>query len=460
MPESPHNPDSAEQIVRAGLAAGDRRRRGRETSRRLWRIAPALAVIGVFTAVAARWIGWSRLVPVVLLAAGFLALLVFAIVSRRTRPLSDAVATTIDGDAGTRGELRSANWFAARERRDAWADFHLLQAAERLQTIDWTELYPAIRARRAQAATLVLVVAAVLLTFVMPEQVGVRPAASAASVPPKDPAADTIVGRMLDPELQRMLEELLAAAAAGILPSAEAMAADAQMREMLNKLNQLSDAELLAALQRALAANAELPAKAAAQNMKALAEQAKRTFAEGGLPKDLQEALEKLSDEMELAAGDESEAGDEANAAAEGGPEQGQPGQSSNPGASQELSIQFAKSAEAGGGAGMMMMASPDGAQSGGPPGSGVGGAGGQEAAASNATLEAALKKEMVEASQDTAGENVETDIRRKTEHGDATVGFTGSAAGKFDRTRATAAPPVPEARRSGVQTYFVRKPQ
>jgi hypothetical protein len=459
VPESPHNPDSAEQIVRAGLAAGDRRRRGREASRYLWRIAPALAVLGVCTAVAARWIGWSRLVPVGLLAAGFLALLVFAFVSRRTRPLSDAVATSIDGEAGMRGELRSANWFAAREGRDAWAEFHLLKAADRLQTIDWTELYPAIRARRAQAATLVLVVAAILLTFVMPEQIGIRPAASAESVPPKEPASDTVVGRILDPELQRMLEELLAAASAGTLPSAEAMAADDQMREMLKKLNLLSDAELLAALQRALAANPDLQAKAASQNMKALAEQAKRTFAEAGLPKDLQEALEKLSDEMELASGEESEAGDEANAAA-GGPEQGQMGQSSNPGASEELSIQFAKSAEEGGGAGMMMMASQDSSQSGGPPGSGVGGAGGQDAAASDAILEAALKKEMVEASQDTAGENVETDIRRKTEHGDATVGFTGSAAGRFDRTRATAAPPVPEARRSGVQTYFVRKPQ
>jgi hypothetical protein len=66
----------------------------------------------------------------------------------------------------------------------------------------------------------------------------------------------------------------------------------------------------------------------------------------------------------------------------------------------------------------------------------------------------------MVEASQDSPGENVDTEIRRKTEHGNATVTFTGSASGNFDRTRAAAAPPVPEARRSGVQTYFVRKPQ
>ena len=50
--------------------------------------------------------------------------------------------------------------------------------------------------------------------------------------------------------------------------------------------------------------------------------------------------------------------------------------------------------------------------------------------------------------------------LRRKTEQGRSTVGFTQGAAGQFDKSRAAAPPPVPEARRSGVQSYFVRKPQ
>ena len=107
-----------------------------------------------------------------------------------------------------------------------------------------------------------------------------------------------------------------------------------------------------------------------------------------------------------------------------------------------------------------MMMSSPD-EQGGGPPGFGVGGAGAQEqAAAAAAALAAAFKQEMVEASQDNPGDNVETEIRRKTEQGSSKVGFTQGAAGQFDKSRAAAPPPVPEARRSGVQSYFVRKPQ
>jgi hypothetical protein len=109
----------------------------------------------------------------------------------------------------------------------------------------------------------------------------------------------------------------------------------------------------------------------------------------------------------------------------------------------------------------MMMMSSQDASQAGGPPGAGVGGGGSEDTAgAAAAAIEAALKQEIVEASEDKAGDNVDTEIRRKTEHGNATVGFTGSASGQFDRSRAAAPPPVPEARRSGVQTYFVRKPK
>jgi hypothetical protein len=50
------------------------------------------------------------------------------------------------------------------------------------------------------------------------------------------------------------------------------------------------------------------------------------------------------------------------------------------------------------------------------------------------------------------------TDVHRKTEEGAATVGFARSASRTFDRSRAAAPPPVPEDRRQGVQTYFIRK--
>jgi hypothetical protein len=303
------------------------------------------------------------------------------------------------------------------------------------------------------------VIATLALALSMPEHLGVRPTASATGVAPAESRKGAVAGRMLDPELQKQLEALLAAAASGNLPTAEAIASDVEVREMLDKLNQLSDADLLAALQRALAANPDVKTQIAADNMKRLAEQATRAAEAGTLPKELLDALDKLSDEMELAKSQDTSRGDDASAAASEGP-QGQMGQTGGASAAEELSIQFAKEADAGGGAGIMMMSSPDASQAGGPPGSGVGGAGSQDAAASGATIEAALKQETIEASQDNPGANVETEIRRRTEHGNATVTFTGSASGQFDRSRAGAAPPVPETRRTGVQSYFVRKPR
>ena len=72
--------------------------------------------------------------------------------------------------------------------------------------------------------------------------------------------------------------------------------------------------------------------------------------------------------------------------------------------------------------------------------------------------LAQAFSHETVEASQDNPGDNVETEVRRKTEQGTSSIAFTHGAAGQFDKSRAAAPPPVPEARRSGVQTYFIRK--
>jgi hypothetical protein len=75
------------------------------------------------------------------------------------------------------------------------------------------------------------------------------------------------------------------------------------------------------------------------------------------------------------------------------------------------------------------------------------------------ADLAAALRKETVEAHQDAAGENIPTDIRRKTERATATVAYVATAPANFDRSRATAPPAVPESRRAAVKTYFIRHP-
>ena len=69
-----------------------------------------------------------------------------------------------------------------------------------------------------------------------------------------------------------------------------------------------------------------------------------------------------------------------------------------------------------------------------------------------------ALRHEVIEAHEDDVSGDVHSEERRKTERGTAATTYSRTAAGRFDGSRAVAPPPVPEARRAGVQTYFTRK--
>jgi hypothetical protein len=116
------------------------------------------------------------------------------------------------------------------------------------------------------------------------------------------------------------------------------------------------------------------------------------------------------------------------------------------------------KDASAGGGAGVIMMSSQD-ASSGKDPGLGLGGGSAHDSGRGRmADLGAALRKETIEAQTDNPGENVETELRRNTERGDATVAYTKVAPRAFERGRSSAPPAVPEGRRAAVHSYFIRK--
>ena len=109
---------------------------------------------------------------------------------------------------------------------------------------------------------------------------------------------------------------------------------------------------------------------------------------------------------------------------------------------------------------GMMMLSSqqgPKGMQSSGGYG-GAGNSGPPPNGGAMPGIEQALKRETIEASTDTQGENVLSETRRQTERGQATVGFSHSAAVRSAPSAAEAAPPVPEGRRAAVQSYFTRK--
>ena len=92
-------------------------------------------------------------------------------------------------------------------------------------------------------------------------------------------------------------------------------------------------------------------------------------------------------------------------------------------------------------------------------PGAG-GNQGNQQGAAEAILLAKALRKELLEASSDALGENVDKeDRRKKTEQGKSTLGYTRVAPpAAFEPSRASAPPPVPEARRSLLLNYFIRK--
>jgi hypothetical protein len=108
-------------------------------------------------------------------------------------------------------------------------------------------------------------------------------------------------------------------------------------------------------------------------------------------------------------------------------------------------------------GAAKMMMG---GGMMGGDSRPGQGGNNGAQNGADALLFAQALRKELIEASADMQGQNVkkEEDIRRKTEQGKSTLGFSRVAPGAFERSRADAPPAVPEARRALVQRYFIRK--
>jgi hypothetical protein len=322
--------------------------------------------------------------------------------------------------------------------------------------MNWQTLYPLPPARRAQLATAVVTVATIALSMTIPERVGMNSTAAAA-VPPNLRDALAKEALMLPPELQQQLAALLAALESGDQTTAAALAGNQDLREMLEKLNQLNDTQLLEALARTMAEEAGAENRSAAEDMQSLAERARRAAESATLSREMQEALDKLADELEIAKPEEGARGEQSGQTA-GGQPQGESGEAGENGA-QDVAIQFARESDTSGGASVMMM-SEDAQPGAGPPGAGAGGAGAPDTAGATAGIEAALKQEMVEASQDTTGSNVETEVRHKTEHGNATVAFTGGAAGTFDRARAAAPPAVPESRRPGVQTYFVRKPQ
>jgi hypothetical protein len=444
---------AAGQRVRDTIAQADRQRRRHVAAARSWRAAPFVAALCLIVAVLARSLQWPAAAAVVLLSCSLAGLLVYVLVNGRSRPISDRVAAAIDAHARCGGELRSANWFAAREDHTAWTDLHLDRAADRLEAIDWSNLYPPVRAVRTWIVTGVLVAATLAAPFMFPDRTAAR-----ANTPPAASGPPALRSNLdeLPPELLQQLAELLEAADNGTLSADKTALTSSQVRELLARLNKLQDHQALKDLARKLEANRGLDDRADRQ-MKDLAARAKQAAAMSVESPEFRAAMDDLARNLNDAAAEEAlKQQDRALASAEK-TQPGEGGQTASASAIDEAAIQSVKEAAASATGGGVVTLSKDGSGTTATPGFGVGGSGGTGAQGRPTDLSRALRQEIVEASTDNPGDNVNAPVRRKTEQGQATTAFTHSAAGKSDRSRAAAPPDVPESRRIDVQRYFTR---
>lgn len=442
--------DTAGQLVRAGVARADRLRRSQAASRRLWRAAPAGAGLCACAAAGSRWAGWPPALPLGILALEVAASCVYVYSTRRDRTISDTAAAEIDTHAALGGELRSASWFASRECQDPWVAVHVARAAGRMQAIDWAALYPAVRARRAKIATSLMVIAALALALPVPGRAGVDAQGPVLSGPSRGKAVQTT----LPADLQKQLEDVLSRAEhGGTAPGGGKTLTAAEVHDLLARLEQFGH------LQASTSNEPGKPPAPGAEDLKAFAERAKRASEMAALSPAVRDALSQVSENLSDASDTQpATAKDPQQATGSADMATGDAALSKTPSNKSEVSIQSVKEAGAAGGTSVVMMSSQD-STGGQDSGMGLGGGSSQNKGGGRMPeIGAALRRETIEAQVDGLGENITTDIRRKTERGDATVGYAHTAPPAFERGRSTARPPVPERRRAAVQSYFIRK--
>jgi hypothetical protein len=443
-----------EKLVRAELERADRLRRSRGAAHQLWRVAPIAAGICAAVAAAGRFAGWPSLFPLALLAIALAALVTYAWSARRARAITDTGALELDERARLDGELRSAYWFAEHDTRDAWIDFHLGRAAERLKAIDWSGLYPAARATRSKTATAVLALATLVLALFVPGRSVISAIAGGrgtAAVRGKSAVAPLLTAA----EILARLENLLIAAETG---RGRAITAE-EVRGLMAQLDQLMAQKKIAEASAPKDDGTKQSKLPTAAELKAYAERAKRASASTDLEPEVRDALEDMSQKLDEQAqaqnaapkdprdavnAEESPSGESAQAAAGSGNKQ-------------DPSAQSVKEAAGAGGMGVIMMTGDSSSSK--EAGLGLGGASGANPKNGQMPdLGAALRRETIEAAREDEGEKTVSGERRQTEHGDATAAYTRTAPAAADRGRSAAPPAVPEARRAALRSYFIRK--
>jgi hypothetical protein len=434
------------QAVRDLVAGADRRRRARLADARVQRLAPWAAGLALAAGLTGRlmtdflWIGLAAL------GAGVVAVAVYASLERRARPTTDSIAAAVDADAALGGELRSAHWFEAQGERDRWADFHVDRATARARGVDWPALYPRVWSAKPWLVAGAFAAGVVAFT--------VRAPAPRVSTEVSGSSAGDL-GVALPPDLQEKLARLMAQLNdAALNPDAKA-ASLAELKELLAKLTPEVQKQLAAALeQRALGAEPKAAPQGGDKNDAAAAAQK----ASGDLPEDVKWALENLAAKAAQADDRKPASTDPAAPTKPGDAGPGTLQSQAETGAKADSQAPIMREAAADD-AGKKMIGG--GGPMGGDSQPGAGKTNSNVKGAAEAVLLAqALRKEMLEASADALGNNVDKeDLRRKTEQGTSSLGFTRVAVPRTsDPSRAAAPPPVPEERRSLLYKYFIRR--
>jgi hypothetical protein len=436
---------SSGRPVRDLVAAADRQRRGRVAFGRLQTTAPWVAGAALIVALGARFLGAPAWSAGAVAGAALVGLLAYWMVLRRDRPTSDAIATAVDTDANLKGELRSAHWFEAQDERDSWAAFHLDRATARASSVDWRALYPSSRSARSWIVTVVLAAGVIATGFRFPAR---HAAVQTAKI-------DTnAIGAELPADLQAKLARLMAQLDDAALDQDAKRASLADLKKMMASMDPELQKKLLAALEKK-------PAGADAQKTSDFAKNDAATppTKSTDLPDDLKWAQENQAAKAAQAEDRKPGASDQAQPA-KGGEQPASAtmqAQADQGGKADAATPIVRESAAAEEGKKMMGGGGPMGGDS--RPGAGKTDNNVKGAAAALLAVQN-LRKELLEASADALGDNVEKeDLRRKTEQGKSSLGFTHvTAQGTVDPSRSAAPPPVPEPRRSLLFHYFIRR--
>jgi len=445
-------------VLRETVARIDRLRRSRAAVALVARLAPYAAGIGLAAALAARWFGWSRTIPAVVFALGLVGSLAILWWARRALEVTNAAATEIDAKAALGGELRSAHWFAAHEVPHAagdqepgqWAAFHVQKAAARIQSIDWSSLYPPVRAARQWMASAALVSLAVVALVIGPRSTAAMLAEQGLTAQEAELAAL----EMLPEDLQKKIDELLAAIKDGQLSDDAMRLKVDEIRALLDKLANAEEASR----QGDAAKNAQ-PGDAPGEDGALTKKAEELADSSAGLPEDVRWSIDDLASRLANADANKRDTNDKNASASEQTGEKGAGSdEAEQAGMTEAAGMQLVREAASDAAEGQMM--NGGGGAMGGDSRPGEGGnQGGNGPAAELAALKQALRQETIQAQADLLGESVDTEIRRKTEQSQAKIGFTGVATPtSFDRSRAALPPPVPEAHRSLLQRYFLRR--